>query len=431
MQLLTVIATVAAVASALRVNKPINQALRAPVTGASAPPSPITLPTAVAFQSVVNPLLTKVDNIQITNWMTTLTQFPERYYTSQNGVKAANWIQSTVQALTVPSGAKLTVSLFKHAKFAQPSVIARYEAATATTLQGIVITGSHFDTAANGSPQGVGGPNPAADDCASGSVAVFETLRVLTSNGFIPGRPIEFHWYAAEEEGLYGSHEIANAYAAKGEKVVSYLNLDQSGYVKPGTTPQIGIFTDYCTSAATSFVTATAKAYSGLPVIGGQTCGYECTDNAAWYDAGYNSALAFESSNANAFPYNDQVNSDGSPLDTLDQVNVDHVAAFAKNTIGFVVELSLAGSGPQPSSTVKTTASSVVKTSAQTSSSVRPSSTVAPKCNHSECTTGPLLNKGCSACASAVCQQDSYCCTNQWDSQCVSEVNQYCTTVQC
>ncbi|KAI8619134.1 hypothetical protein BC830DRAFT_824765 [Chytriomyces sp. MP71] len=96
-------------------------------------------------------------------------------------------------------------------------------------------------------------------------------------------------------------------------------------------------------------------------------------------------------------------------------------------------------SGPKPSVTTAKPSSSVVPTtSAKPSSSVktsttsaRASTTVAPKCNHSECTTGPLLNKGCSACAAAVCKQDSYCCTNQWDSQCVSEVNQYCTTVTC
>ncbi|KAI9346283.1 hypothetical protein BDR26DRAFT_794850, partial [Obelidium mucronatum] len=294
---------------------------------------------APAFQSIVKPLLAKVDQTQINTWMTRLTQFPERYYKSQNGVAAANWIQSTVQALPVPAGAKLTVSLYKHAAFIQPSVIARYEAATATGARGIVITGSHFDTAAYGHPQGVGGPNPAADDCASGSVAVFEALRVLTTNGFIPGRPIEFHWYAGEELGILGSKDIANAYAAKGIEVVSYLNLDQSGYIRPGTTEQIGIFVDYTTKAATTLLSATVAAYSGLPQIGNQMCGYECTDNSAWYNAGYNSAMAFEGSNANAFPYNDKVNSDGSPLDTLSVVSVPHVAAFAKSTIGFIVEL--------------------------------------------------------------------------------------------
>ncbi|KAI9346272.1 hypothetical protein BDR26DRAFT_795640, partial [Obelidium mucronatum] len=294
---------------------------------------------APAFQSVVNPLLTKVDQGQITTWMTRLTQFPERYYKSQNGVDAANWIMSTVQALPVPAGAKLSVYLYKHSGFIQPSVIARYEAVTPTTARGIVITGSHFDTAAYGGPQGVGGPNPAADDCASGSVAVFEALRVLTTTGFIPGRPIEFHWYAGEELGLLGSKDIANAYAAKGIEVVSYLNLDQSGYIKPGTTQKMGIYIDYTTSAATKLLSATVAAYVGLPQALNQKCGYECTDNASWFDAGYNSAMAFESTDADGFDGVDKVNADGTFLDVLSVVSVPHVAAFAKSTIGFIVEL--------------------------------------------------------------------------------------------
>jgi Zn-dependent M28 family amino/carboxypeptidase len=68
-------------------------------------------------------------------------------------------------------------------------------------------------------------PNPGADDCASGSSVVFETLRVLVASGFVPKRPIEFHWYAGEEEGVYGSNEVANAYSKAQTNVLTYLNL--------------------------------------------------------------------------------------------------------------------------------------------------------------------------------------------------------------
>jgi hypothetical protein len=36
------------------------------------------------------------------------------------------------------------------------------------------------------------------------------------------------------------------------------------------------------------------------------------------------------------------VNTDGTPLDTMDVISIDHVVEFIRNTIGFVVELSLA-----------------------------------------------------------------------------------------
>ncbi|KAJ3121936.1 Carboxypeptidase A4 [Physocladia obscura] len=57
--------------------------------------------------------------------------------------------------------------------------------------------------------------------------------------------------------------------------------------------------------------------------------------------------------------------------------------------------------------------------------------TTSVSCSHSECTSGVALKTTCSACAKAVCANDSYCCLTAWDSQCVSEVDTYCTTVNC
>jgi hypothetical protein len=59
---------------------------------------------------------------------------------------------------------------------------------------------------------------------------------------------------------------------------------------------------------------------------------------------------------------------------------------------------------------------------------------VVTSCKHDECSTGTALAKSCSACATAVCNKDSVCCnssTGQWDTICVGEVNQYCTTKTC
>lgn len=144
-----------------------------------------------------------------------MTQFPERYYQSKNGVAAAQWIRDEVDKLEplVSKKAKLTTSFFTH-KWLQPTVIARYEPAGGYNVsEGIVITGTHFDTAGYGSffhSEPV--KNPAADDAASGSSAVFESLRVLVAEQIIPKRPIEFHWYAGEEFGLLGSIDVAAAY---------------------------------------------------------------------------------------------------------------------------------------------------------------------------------------------------------------------------
>jgi hypothetical protein len=48
-------------------------------------------------------------------------------------------------------------------------------------------------------------------------------------------------------------------------------------------------------------------------------------------------------------------------------------------------------------------------------------------CAHDECTAGAKLTTGCSSCASSVCAQDPYCCNTEWDSVCVSYVEDYCS----
>lgn len=112
-----------------------------------------------------------------------------------------------------------------------------------------------------------------ADDAASGSSAVQETLRVLVAQRFIPYRPMEFHFYgtstinvAAEEVGIRGSNEVAEDYAKRQVKVFNYLNLDQSGYVNAviASKPEMGIITDYASKEATAFLRLTVSRYTSV-----------------------------------------------------------------------------------------------------------------------------------------------------------------------
>jgi len=47
-------------------------------------------------------------------------------------------------------------------------------------------------------------------------------------------------------------------------------------------------------------------------------------------------------------------------------------------------------------------------------------------CGHLLCDQGVALDAGCDACVQAVCNVDSFCCTNSWDSICVNEVTTIC-----
>jgi hypothetical protein len=51
------------------------------------------------------------------------------------------------------------------------------------------------------------------------------------------------------------------------------------------------------------------------------------------------------------------------------------------------------------------------------------------KCDHDVCTAGTALKTDCGDCAAAVCKEDAFCCdgtSGEWDSVCVGEVDKYC-----
>ncbi|KAJ3228919.1 Carboxypeptidase A4 [Chytriomyces hyalinus] len=83
---------------------------------------------------------------------------------------------------------------------------------------------------------------------------------------------------------------------------------------------------------------------------------------------------------------------------------------------------------PSPSASTKPTSTIVPTTKPPSTATTTKTSAT---CAHNVCSTGVKLTSSCSACAAAVCAQDSYCCTNSWDSVCVSEVPQYCSGVTC
>ncbi|KAI8901494.1 hypothetical protein BC833DRAFT_577358 [Globomyces pollinis-pini] len=316
-------------------------------------PSASKFPSALAQQPLVNDLISSISQDSIQGFVNKLTQFPERHYQSQNGVDSAKWLfdQATALQSVISPDTVLTVRFFNHTQWKQPSVIVRLEPKKLPAASDIVIIGAHFDTLTyvKGTRRlykGGAGNNPGADDCASGASIVYETLRVLATKKFIPYRPLEFHWYAAEEVGLKGSDAIAKDYSTRKVSVFTYLNLDQSGYLPAGVTESIGVMTDYVSDAATAFLKLTLEAYTTVPKknIVNTACGYACTDHASWHAYGFNAALAAESTFEKSFTYNDQVNADGSFLDTVSVLNYGHITQFIRNSIGYLVELSLTGS---------------------------------------------------------------------------------------
>ncbi len=73
----------------------------------------------------------------------------------------------------------------------------------------------------------------------------------MTTSSFVPTKPIEFHWYSAEEGGLLGSQKVVEKYVEDNIPVVAMYQIDMTGYVTPNKKEVIGISNDFVDPAYT------------------------------------------------------------------------------------------------------------------------------------------------------------------------------------
>ncbi|CAE6418040.1 unnamed protein product, partial [Rhizoctonia solani] len=167
-----------------------------------------------------------------------------------------------------------------------------------------------------------------------GAVNLIEVFRVLVASGFKPTKNVEFHWYSGEEAGLLGSNAIATNYKSAGKSIYAMLQLDMTGYVKPGTTGAITLVTDNTDSGLTSYVASLATAYSSIKTAT-TTCGYGCSDHSSWTRQGYPAAFPFESTYAN---HNSAIHGSGDTT-SVSGFSWTHSLEFAKVALAFAYEL--------------------------------------------------------------------------------------------
>ncbi|KAM0276164.1 hypothetical protein ACHAQH_007016 [Verticillium albo-atrum] len=257
-----------------------------------------------------------------------LTTFHTRFYKSQTGVKSSEWllerIQSYIDEATTKGVQRATVMAFEHTWVGQKSIIVRLKGKG----DGVVVLGAHQDSINQLEPEK--GHAPGADDNGTGSITILEALRAILDSDLAiqdSEHSVEFHWYAGEEVGLLGSKAIFEKYAEDGVNVVAMLNFDMTGYVKPGTTPIMGVITDNVDPKLAQTMRETIEKVD-------TSCGYECSDHASATRNGFPSAFIFESAfeNSNGFIH--------TANDTIEKVDFGHVYEFAKLAVAAAYELA-------------------------------------------------------------------------------------------
>lgn len=126
------------------------------------------IPTAPTHQTEANALIANANQANLQSWVTSMSNFYNRYYNGQYSATSAEWVFTTAKSVA-STNAAITVKQFTHS-FNQPSVIA--------TIPGnsteVVIVSCHIDSVGTTRT----GRAPGADDNASVSDM---SKRALTS----------------------------------------------------------------------------------------------------------------------------------------------------------------------------------------------------------------------------------------------------------
>ncbi|KAI1095273.1 Zn-dependent exopeptidase [Rostrohypoxylon terebratum] len=288
----------------------------------------VQYPTGMAYEDAVKDLISKLDKTYVEEQLTTFSNFFTRFYLSDEGKQASEWLLGEVQGVIEASDAKgASVKAFPHS-WVQSSIIATIPGKSTDKI----VVGAHLDSINQNNRTG---RSPGADDNGSGCMTTLEAMRVLLSDPKIAAgegtNTLEFHWYSGEEGGLLGSADIFDAYAENKTVVKAMLQQDMTGY---GSNP-MGVITDRVDSGLTAYMRKVIDAYTEIGYVDSE-CGYGCSDHASAMAAGYPASFVIESAMdiTNKYIHTDR--------DSLDKINFDHVLEHSKMVIGYAYELTFA-----------------------------------------------------------------------------------------
>lgn len=154
-----------------------------------------------------------------------------------------------------------------------------------------VVVGAHFDTRNNAG--GVNAVGRGADDNTSGSAAVLELARILSTAGAFENS-IRLVWFSGEEYGLLGSNANATNMVNQGKQVIGMLNMDMISYRVSTDARDCDFATNNTSAALTSFCQQTCPLYVPNWASTSGTLSAGSSDHASYNSAGIPAAFFFE-----------------------------------------------------------------------------------------------------------------------------------------
>jgi bacterial leucyl aminopeptidase len=263
----------------------------------------------------------------VKKWVEWFASFHDRFNRGNRANDAITQLKTSLEGLIANAAFPVTVDLIAHESTPQKSL--RLMIQGAVQPKEVIVLGAHADSV---NWQDTSSKAPGADDNASGSSNLIETLRILLAQGQ-PDRSIHFFWYAGEESGLLGSAEIAKTYKQQNVDVVAALQLDMT--MVPGSGANvISSIRDFTSPWLHDYLMKINQFYLNL-TIESDKCGYACSDHASWHRRGYHALFPFESG---PDQMNNKIHTAADIIDS--RANFDHAAQFSRIAVAFAMHLA-------------------------------------------------------------------------------------------
>ncbi|WP_253715743.1 M28 family peptidase [Bdellovibrio bacteriovorus] len=242
---------------------------------------------ALMAEPKIQTALNEVSEENLRSYVQWLSAFPNRTATSAQPNYHVTEMKTRLEAMLAGGSIPYQIEEIPHKSTKQNTLHVRLVGKDRPNE--IIVLGGHLDSI--NQSWGGGKTAPGADDNASGSANLIEALRILLAQPQ-PQRTIDIFWYAAEENGLLGSAEIAKSYKAANADVIAVLQLDMTLFPGSGEFV-IGSMNDFTSAWLRDYLKAMNDTYLKAKIVDDK-CGYGCSDHASWNRQGYPALMPFE-----------------------------------------------------------------------------------------------------------------------------------------
>lgn len=257
-------------------------------------------------------------------------------YTEDNDTACVNYIRKYIEKFDID-----TIYLQHYTVGWLPNIIAvKYGT---EYRDSIYILGAHYDSYASGAP--------GADDNASGTSGVLETIRLLSNHDF--KKTIIFILFSGEELGMYGSRAFAENAASNNTKISGMINLDMIAFLNEGDSLSVSVSINHSSIDFANIVINSAALYvPGFPCVIDSTSGFvAASDHSSFWEYDIPALNLEDEVDYSTGNYNPNVHTDNDTIGV--SVNCKELSELiTKTVVASMIELAKI-EFPLPTSNIK------------------------------------------------------------------------------